>query len=186
MTQQKSTTSTLYDHADSVSAQRPQPARALVPKVSESAEAQLYGFSSVASEVESRGGELWAVTGATEAEQRRTRDLFVDIAKSGVPEGVVLNVARQFIDGELAFARETTDAAAVAEMERRVSGGNERTREALRQQYSERDGEKMLERVQRYVRSRPKLAGVLEQHGLGSRPDIVMGLAAHVFSTGWR
>jgi hypothetical protein len=186
MTMTKSAARTLYDNPESVAADRAA-ARALVPAAQpRDSGAQLYGYSAVEGEVQARGAELWAATGAGEVEQRRTRDLFVDIAKSGVPEGLVVSLARQFLDSELAFAREITDDDDVREMERRVALGNEQTREAFRTQYGDQDGERMFARVQRFVRANPKLAHVLEQHGLGSRPDIAMGLAAHVFSTGYR
>jgi hypothetical protein len=36
------------------------------------------------------------------------------------------------------------------------------------------------------VRATPALAKILRERRLGSRPDIVEGIAGHVFSRGWR
>lgn len=169
---------TLYDHPTDT-ATRSQPK-------SRDAGARFYGYSSVAQEVDNRGADVWAVTGATQSERRQTREMFLDIARSGVPEDIVVGLAREFLNGELATAKQPADDAAVAAMEKRVADGNAESRAALRAKYGDKDGEQMLDRVRRFVRSKPRLAHVLQQHGLGSRPDIVVGIAEHVFSTGWR
>jgi hypothetical protein len=70
-------------------------------------------------------------------------------------------------------------------LEARVREDTERTREALQAHYL-KDSDSMLDKTGRFVRAHPKLDGVLQKHGLGSRPDIVEGLAAPVFSSGWR
>jgi hypothetical protein len=48
------------------------------------------------------------------------------------------------------------------------------------------DAEDLLARTNRFVKRHPKLAERLGERGLGSRPDIVRDLVAHVFSTSWR
>ena len=47
-------------------------------------------------------------------------------------------------------------------------------------------GEELLHRTQRFIKQFPRLVERLTERGLGSRPDIVAAVAAHVHSTGWR
>jgi hypothetical protein len=145
-----------------------------------------YGDSYIASVVDRRAAELWEVTGATEAQRREIRDTFIEIGESGLPEGVVAILAEHYIDRELAAARQEDPDAAADALDKEIDLRNEELRNNLRLRYGAKDGEQLLERAQRFVRAHPKLAKVLQEHGLGSRPDIVEGIVAHVFSTGWR
>ena len=52
--------------------------------------------------------------------------------------------------------------------------------------YGPQRGEELLYRTQRFIKQFPGLVERLKERGLGSRPDIVAAVAAHVHSTGWR
>jgi hypothetical protein len=65
-----------------------------------------------------------------------------------------------------------------------VQTWNEQNLADLRIRYGAAAGDQLLERTRTWVRREPALAKVLKQHGLGSRPDIVEKLVAHVFSNG--
>jgi hypothetical protein len=142
-----------------------------------------YGYGHVAQAVDTRGAELWKV-GSGARTQAEIRDWFVDVARTGIPDGIVEKLTSGYIDGELAVMRSEDPAAAAEALQTRMRADNEQTREALRTTYGAKEGEALLERMQRFVRAHPKLQSVLAAHGLGSRPDIVEGIAAHVFSQG--
>jgi hypothetical protein len=84
-------------------------------------------------------------------------------------------------------AARSTDAADVTTqaLADQIVKWNTESRAALRATYGAKDGEALLLRVERFVRERPALSKMLGQHGLGSQPDIIAGLAAHVRSTGY-
>lgn len=148
---------------------------------------EFYSRSWITDPIERRGADLWAARGDGAAALAQTKSLFVDIAKrTQLPEGLVVRLAEAHIDGELGDVRvvDDPDAAVIAE-ERRVAEWTAESRAALRETYG-KDGEQMLQRVQKFVRSHPPLAKVLRARGLGSRPDVVRDIAAFVFSTGYR
>ena len=102
---------------------------------------------------------------------------------------VVNEIAEGRVDGLLADARVKSDDELDDEeltQDRQLEAWNIELKEKFAAQYGARDGEALLARTQRFVRLHPRLAALLKQHGLGSRPSIVEGIAAHVFSTGWR
>jgi len=59
-------------------------------------------------------------------------------------------------------------------------------RQHLRDTYGAKDGEAMFDRVRRYAVAHLPLHKVLREHGLGSRPELMADIAAHVFRTGWK
>jgi hypothetical protein len=149
----------------------------------------LYGsFSTVTSPIDGRFSELAIATGATEADQTRLRDEFVGIAKkTGLNEGFVANLAEHHLNNLLADARIEDDplAAEVALDKQSVEWKNE-TRARLRNTYGAKDAEDLLARTQKFVKSTPALAKILQKRGLGNRPDVVQAIVSHVFSTGYR
>ena len=148
---------------------------------------QLYGYSALESAIDQRGEELWSVTGATEAMQRQTRDQFVGIATAtGLPEMLVARIAEHYLDAELATFRQDDPEAAELALARQIDEWNAELRTDLRARYGAVDAEKLLIRAEKFVKSHPALNGILKQHGLGSRPDLVDGIISHVFSTGYR
>jgi hypothetical protein len=139
--------------------------------------------------IDQRGPELWNATGANTALRQQLRTTFADIGKIGLPDGVVAQIADAHVDALLAGSRvmndDETDAAAVA-LERQIQANNVELREQFAKRYGPKDGEQLLERTQRFVRSHPKLAAILKENGIGSRIDIVEAIAGHVFSNGIR
>lgn len=149
--------------------------------------ADFYGYSAVANAIDRRGPELWEQSGATAAERQQVRDAFIGIARTtALPEPLVATLAESHINNLLADARPVKNADAAQVLDQQIAGWNTEARAALRDTFGPNDVEQLLDRTRRFVRAHPALAKVLQQRGLGSRPDIVQGIAAHVFSTGWR
>jgi hypothetical protein len=150
---------------------------------------KFYGFSSVQQAVDVGWPELSKITGATEADRGRVRGEFVDLAqKSGLPEGLVVTLAQDHLTGQIADAREQRDDpdGAAQRLDQQIAAWNAETRERLTAQYGARDSEQLLARAQRFVKAHPTLERVLRHRGLGSRPDVVEQIVAHVFSNGIR
>jgi hypothetical protein len=103
-----------------------------------------------------------------------------------VPEAVAAKMVNLAIDGELAAARAEDKPAHAAAIAGRTEAANAALRSEFRQKYGDRDGEAMLERTRRFARSSPTLSRVLQTHGIGSNPEVVLGIADFVFSSGWR
>jgi hypothetical protein len=123
--------------------------------------------------------------------RHQLRDTFRSIAKdTGLPDGVLAKIADGHIDGLLVDASVKHDPdAATADaqaLNQRILDGNAEIRERLRQTYGRKDGEQLLARTQRFIQNYPKLAAILREDGLGSRPDIVEEIVSHVHSTVWR
>jgi len=145
----------------------------------------LFGGTHVRQEIEKRSDDLFDALGTSKEQHAKIRNEFVEIENAtGLAPGVVARIANSFIDGEIARARADDKDAYDAEASKGLDRANEKLRHALRATYGE-DAEDLLERTQRFVRAHPKLAKVLQSHGLGSRRDIVEGIAAHVQSTYW-
>jgi DNA polymerase III gamma/tau subunit len=108
--------------------------------------------------------------------------------RTALPEGVLTNIAEAHLDTLLADARPlVTDAQVDAEgvrLHEQVAEWDRQVREELRQTYGAKDAEDLLARTQRFVRQHRSLAKILQQRGLGSRPDIVRELVSFVFSNG--
>lgn len=166
-----------------------QPLRRPTNNVPEDAAQAMYGFGHLTQTIDSRASELWTQTGASENERAELRRTFVDIARSGVPEGILTKVAARHIDGELAAAQyrtEEDEKAGEEALTRQIADWNVRVRNNLISTYgSAEDAEALLARAAKFVRSRPALAKILGAHGLGSMPDIAEQIVAHVFSTGY-
>jgi hypothetical protein len=134
-----------------------------------------------------RGPELWAAIGADTATQRQMLETFVGIKRSTqLPEGLLTRIAEAHLDGELAAVRQNDPEAATDALHKQVQTWNAEIRETLRSRYGAKEGEQLLARTAKFVKATPALATLLQQHGLGSRPEIVEGIAAHVFSSGYR
>jgi hypothetical protein len=143
-----------------------------------------YGFSTVGSSVDSRRQEAWGTAGVDTSGMDAMREQFINIARTtALPETLVAKIADLHIDGELARARPTEPDP--VELDTRIAAWNTEAREQLRATYG-RDAEDMLQRAQAFVRRSPALSRVLNERGLGSHPDIVMDIAAHVFSNAIR
>jgi hypothetical protein len=130
-----------------------------------------------------------AATGAPEATQKQTREMFLDIARrTGLPEPLVATLAEHTIDHQLAEARPGNDAEATDEARAaQIADWNTETRDALRATYGgAKEADALLARAQRFVKAHPALDQVLGKGGLGSRPDVVQAIVAHVFSNGIR
>ena len=130
--------------------------------------------------------EIW---NAAKNRQSATRRTITRAGNIGLPDGVVAQIADAHVDALLAGARvmndDEADAAAVA-LERQIQANNVELREQFAKRYGAKDGEQLLERTQRFVRSHPKLAAVLKENGIGSRPEVVSAISEHVFSIGYR
>ena len=178
---QEAVTDVLYDNTER------HPLAPANPASPEPAE-RFYGHSQLAQTIDQRGKELWAETGASLAQQKELRNTFVNIARGGVPEAITALVAAYHLDALLADARLNDDPEGDAlKLDKQVLAWSAESREFFAARYgSQKDGEAMLGRVQRYVRAHPAFAKIVQQHGIGSRPDVVEAIADFVFSTGWR
>jgi len=149
---------------------------------------EFYSYSPAVSVIDRRGPQLWAKTGADTKAQEQLRETFRQIEfATELPSAVMTRIAEGHLDGQLADARmsDDPDADGLA-LHRRITEGNVELRDRLARTHGAKDAEELLGRAQRFVRSYPALAAILQQHGLGSRADIVEGIVGHVFSTGWR
>ena len=96
-------------------------------------------------------------------------------------------MAEASVQAHRATARVEDDRdAADAALERQIAAWNAESAEQLRLTYGPQRGEELLHRTQRFIKQFPGLVERLKERGLGSRPDIVAAVAAHVHSTGWR
>jgi hypothetical protein len=156
------------------------------PKASSAAD-RMYGPSLVTSAIARRDADLATVAGASAAERRKITDDFVDIyRRTHLPEGVLARIAEGAIDARIAAARPSADPSAdkVAHAQR-VAAWKAESREVLRLSYGPQDAEALLERAQRFIKATPALERYLKD-GLESRPDILLEIVGHLFSTGWR
>lgn len=149
---------------------------------------EFHSYSPADAVLQQRDGELFAQTGMDPGARRQMRETFRSIQKTtGLPDTVVAQIADGHVSNLLAGARVSDDPDGDdVGLEQQIAASNAELRERFRAQYGAVDGEKMLDRTVRFVRKHPALAKILQQRGLGSRPEIVEGIAAHVFSTGWR
>jgi hypothetical protein len=146
-----------------------------------------YSWTPEGAVLDQRGPELFAEAGIDSAAQRQLRDTHRGIRRAtGLPDGLIGQIVEGHLDNLLAEARvsEDPDGDAIA-LDRQIAASNAELRQEFAQRYGAKDGEALLERTRRFVRGHPALAKILQQRGLGSRPEIVRGIAAHIFSTGW-
>ncbi len=142
--------------------------------------------SMLESAIDRRRGELLDA-GIAAADVQQTRADFDGIASTGLPEFLVMQIADRHISHQIADARPHDDGdGAPGPSDAQVQAWNEQNLSDLRIQYGAADGEQLLARTRRWVRSQPALARVLQQHGLGSDPTVVRELVAFVFSNGIR
>lgn len=138
--------------------------------------------------IQNRGSELWEVTGADTTARQQLVDTFRNMQRdTGLPDGLVADIADGHITGLLTAERIPDDPEGdETAFAQRIEAGNAEIREQLAVTYGRQGGEEILERTRRFVRAHPRLAALMRDHGLGSRPDLVLGIASHVFSKGWR
>ena len=132
--------------------------------------------------------DLWAETGTSEAERAREARFWDDVrTRTGLNDALVMSIAEGSIKNKRAATRveDDPDGADIA-LDKQIATWNTESREQLAVTYGPKDAEDLLARTNRFVKQHPKLAERLRERGLGSRPDIVRDLVAHVFSTGWR
>jgi hypothetical protein len=121
---------------------------------------------------------------------QQLRTTFADIGEIlRGSDAAVMQMAEGTVDNILAGTRVMTDAEAEADevgLLRQIQANNAELIEHFETRYGKKDGAALLARTQAFVRSKPKLAAILKDRGLGSRIDIVEAIAAHVFSNGIR
>jgi hypothetical protein len=143
-----------------------------------------------------RPGEFYASFAAPQA-QHRSAAVFeqtgehLDVDRYRVldelPAGLVVSLVTGDINNTLADARVPDDAEAEAiALDQRIAADTAESRRRIVAQYGPKNGPQLIERTQRWVRTQPALAQMLQRGGLGSKPDIVEALVAHVFSNGIR
>ena len=153
------------------------------------AKGAMYSWSPGTAVLDRRDAELFSDAGLGTAERQQLRSTYAEFGRIGLPDGVIAQIAEGHVDSLLAATRVKSDADADADAlaaDQRITANNAELREKFARQYGAKDGEQLLERTDRFVRSHPKLHAILKEHRLGSQIDIVEALAAHVFSTGWR
>lgn len=67
-----------------------------------------------------------------------------------------------------------------------VQAWTEESRRAVRGQYGDEEGHALIERAVKFVKQHPQLAALLQRDGLGSRPDVVQAIVAHVRDKNFR
>ena len=149
---------------------------------------EFHSYSPAAEVIRQRGTELFAQTGMTTREQQQLEETFRGIQKTtGLPDGLVAKIADGYVNNRLAGARVSDDADRDdLELSQRIAAANTELRERFSRRCGAKDGEALLDRTQRFIRKHPTLAKMLQERGLGSDRDIVEGVAAHVWSIGWR
>ena len=141
-------------------------------------------FPTLTSAIDRRLPELFVRAGVDAAAQQQLRSTFVDIAtRTQLPDALVERIADSHIDNLLAAARVVDDpAAADVALDQQIAQWNAQSRE----EFPGTEGAALLARTQKFVRAHPALAKILQERGLGSRPDLVKAIAEHVFSSGFR
>ncbi len=131
--------------------------------------------------------ELYPEVGAGVAEQQTLRHDFIGLQRStGLGEELMAKIFNGYIDWRLGEARSNDDEPTrAAALDAQIKADTATSRDHLRARYGVAHGEALLDRTIRWVKTHPGLAQTLRDGGLGSKPDIVADLAAHVFSTGW-
>ena len=148
-----------------------------------------HSYSPAIEVIDRRDRELFSEAGLDATQRAQLRQTYTEIGRIGLPDGVVAQIANADMDTRVAATRVKSDAdadAAALAQDQQIQANNAELREKFVAQYGAKDGEQLLERTQRFVRSHPKLAAILKENGIGSRIDIVEGIAAHVFSNGIR
>jgi hypothetical protein len=149
---------------------------------------EFYAYDHAEETVKQRGNELFTQKGMTAAETQQLGETFRGIRKAtGLPDGLVATIADAHVSALLADEGIPDDPDIdLTERAQRVAADTVEARERLVGLYGPKDGPALLKRTEAYVRAHPALAKILREHGLGSRPDIVEGIADHVRITGWR
>jgi hypothetical protein len=152
------------------------------------AKGEFHSYRPSDSVIERREADLFAVAGLDAGARDQLRQTGRAIQnQTGLPDALVATIIDGHIDNVLADARVSEDPEADGlALERQIAASNAELREKFTLQYGAKDGEALLERSARFIRAHPTLARMLQRRGLGSRPAIVEGVAAHVHSTGWR
>jgi hypothetical protein len=136
--------------------------------------------------IDQRKDELYEA--GVPVEPKALGDLFTGIAReSGLPDGLLMQIADFHITNLLADAAVVDDPDAEAtEIAKRNDEWAREARAQLKNTYGEKDVKDIEARTRKFVNANPALKKVLQQRGLGSRPDIVTAIASHVFSSGYR
>jgi hypothetical protein len=184
---------TLYDHQDAPAPRAGQPDIIITGRVtptSTPAPTTLYGGTVLQQHIDRlMADNLAHAPGVdTVAAQAREGQFWADIGqKTGFPDALLMQLAEASLRARRAAERVDDDPdAADAALERQIAAWNAEGAEQLQMTYGTRRGEELLHRTQRFIRQFPSLVERLEERGLGSRPDIVAAVAAHVHSTRWR
>lgn len=143
-----------------------------------------------------RPGEMHASFSVQHA-QKRLAEVYEQTGQRPDPEryrsfdDLPPRAAQYLIDGDLdnmlATARVSEDPEGdELALARRIEADSQESRSRIIARYGLKQGVELLERTQRWARTQPALAHILQQRGLGSRPELVEALVAHVFSNGIR
>lgn len=117
---------------------------------------------------------LGDVLGLTSAQRKARTDEYVSLVReTGIdPHTLAPVIYNAHVEAQVAAARGAGDVD--------VQALNENTRRAVREAYGGERAEKLLDEVRTFVRQHPRLQSILQARGIGSRPEIVMGLIDHV------
>jgi hypothetical protein len=136
---------------------------------------------------ETRDAELFTKLGMGDGERQRLADTAVTATRSsGLPELLTIKLLDAHIDARLEEARPVDDAAGAEQaLGARILANNTESLARLVTTYGNaKEAESVLKRVERFVKASPALAELLASGDVGSRPDIVTAIAAHVWSNG--
>ena len=145
---------------------------------------EFYGYSLALDPWDRKAQELQD-HGVSAAILGSDRDALLKAARAGVPQTILSVIADVLADTRIAETRPVLDPiAADHERNRRTADWGREAREALRATYGG-DVDDLLARTNRYAQAFG-LSRMLNDTGLGSRPDVVQELVHHVFITGYR
>jgi hypothetical protein len=147
---------------------------------------RLYGHGIVRQHVARLTADLWPTLGVgADAQEEEAQFWEQQARETGLPEGLVMALAEGSIKNRLASARiEDDPEAAETALRQQVVEWQQDVRERLKNTYGARQAEELVERANRFLSQYPKLGERLVDRWLGSRPDIVEAVIAHVFSNG--
>ena len=151
---------------------------------------KLYTYRPAVAQIERRGPELFERLHMSTAERTRLAEDFRGLEEStGLRDDVVLRLADRHIDSLLQGAQPRTaaetEARQVAQQQRLAEAAAE-VRSQVRRHYGDQDAEGLLARVEKFAKAHPDLHELLQDPVVQGDQELMAGLVAHVFSSGYR
>jgi hypothetical protein len=156
----------------------------LYPRPLPERKGEFHSWSAAESAARQREADLSNQLGMDPAARERLYKGYRDLERV-LPAGLAATLTDADIDTRLAAGRFSPDPDAdTVAVGQRTEAWSIESRERITSLYGQKDGEALLARTNKWVKSQPAVAQIVRQRGIGSRPDIVEQLVAHVFSNG--